>query len=155
MKTALAWIVGIVVAAVIVNGLTLVASALGIPTWIDFGETVFFRVGSGPFSYDDEADGAFTAYGLAMMIAAVILGVRAGMAVRAGRLDGGLSIKQEIGCRAWLYGLAVYGAIGAALWLGFGDTAQGGGIIRALEFGAAVATFWFFKRWRDRQLSAL
>ncbi|MEE9269662.1 MAG: hypothetical protein V3V49_05305 [Candidatus Krumholzibacteria bacterium] len=126
--------------------------ALGAPVWIDFGETIIVTQGSGRYAYEEEIDGTSTALGLAVTVLSIMLGARAGMAVHARRLDGGLSAKSRIDFRACFFGVAAYGFIGTLLYAAIGE--KDGILIvlhNLLQLGALVLIFVLFKRWRDRK----
>lgn len=85
----LAWIVGISSWLAISIIFNIIMGKIGIPTYIDFGETIIVEHSD----YEEEKDGEFTASGIALNILSIMFSARIGMAIHAGRIDGGVSKK--------------------------------------------------------------
>lgn len=112
LKIWAAWIAGIVVLVCVNVGLTISAEHFGLPTWIDYGETI---VVSNRY-YDEERDGRTTSLGLWIMFVSISLAARAGMAVVSQNWNGGVSKKGNMQLAIFLVCMSAYALIVTLVW---------------------------------------
>jgi hypothetical protein len=122
-----------------------------VPTWIDFGETVTVKTGSGYMTDYEEVDGERPTLATILAALAFMLAARIGMWVYTGKPNGGVSSLTELQFRAWLLGLVSFGAVSAALWIAVSDPV----VHNVFEMAAAAAVAWCFYRWYEARASAL
>lgn len=108
--------VSILVFVALYFGLDALANILGIPTYIDFGETITVTRGGGRSSYDEEIDGQTTDVGLYILIASAMLAWRAFHWVVSGKPGGNLKREHRITWFHWFTGLTVYVVITTTIW---------------------------------------
>jgi hypothetical protein len=148
-------LVGIVAGLAIEIVLSSALHAIGVPTWIDFGGVETMIYGGGSYTIEKQADNAFTIAGTALAVISAMLGVWAGQMVYHRRLDGGFSAEGALLFRAWLFGVAFYGVIGAILFALFGRAPGWPGLIhKVLQLAGLIATYMIFNRWLARQRRA-
>lgn len=154
-RLLLAVAVGVIVAAILNIVLSTALNLLGIPTWIDFGGSETFFFGGGTYTSTHQMDSAFTIAGSTAMIASAMIGLRAGMAVHSGRLDGGMRPDRRLLFQAWLYGILFYGLIGAILFAIF-DRRPGWEAMahRLLQLAGVVLSYQLFSRWLKHRRSS-
>ena len=100
MRSLFAWAIGVVTAMLLVWIGTEALASLGVPTWIDFGETVTVQRGSGRMAYDEDIDGEHTTPGTILLALAIMIAARIGMWIYTGKPNGGMSARQELQFRA-------------------------------------------------------
>lgn len=145
MRMFAAWTVGIVSVIALSWALALTSEAIHVPVSLDVED------------YNEESGGHFTTFGLAFSIIVLMVGSRIGMAVHAGRVRGNVGPKGEIDFLAWLLGLAIYGAVGAFLYLVSGRFHTGftHSAVFALDIGSAIGIAWLMNKWRTKRLLSL
>lgn len=79
MRSLFAWAIGLITAMLLVWIGTEALASLGVPTWIDFGETVTVQRGSGPTGYEEEIDGESTTPGTILAALAIMIAARIGI----------------------------------------------------------------------------
>lgn len=151
MRSLFAWAIGIVTAMLLMWIGTEALALLGVPTWIDFGETVTVTRGSGPTSYDEEIDGEHTIPGTILYALSYMIAARIGMWVYTGKPNGGVSVLTELQFRTWLLGLVSFGAASTALWIADINPV----VHNVLEIAAAAAIAWCAYKWYEARVSAL
>jgi hypothetical protein len=123
--------------------MSIIVSILGIPTYIDFGETVTVMRGSGWSSYEDEISGVTTDIGFFIIIASGMLAWRVYHWVISGEISGDLPIESRITWRYWLAGLFSYVLISTPLlYMEIHGFLQR---IIALSMAIGVARFFYLK----------
>lgn len=116
MKEKIAVVISIVSFGLIYFGLDTVADTLGVPTYIDFGETVSVTRGSGRYSYDEEIDGESTDVGIFIMIASIMLAWRVYHWVISGKVHGNIKRESHITWLFWLLGMTAYVLVTTPIW---------------------------------------
>lgn len=116
MRTKLAWGVSVAAFISIYFALDTLADFLGVPTYIDFGETVTVTRGSGRYSYDEEIDGQTTDVGFYILIASAMLAWRVFRSVISGKLLGDLKAEQKVTWSYWFAGLTTYILLTTPIW---------------------------------------
>lgn len=96
--------------------LSISANRLGLPTWIDYEETIVINHGF----YDDERDGHSTALGLWIMFVSITLGARVGMAIFSRSWNGDVSRKGNFQLATFLICATLYALIMTIAWQVFG-----------------------------------
>lgn len=140
MKGKIAVAISIIAFGIFYYCMDFAADSLGVPTYIDFGETVTVTRGSGRYSYDEEIDGTSTDVGMFILIASIMLAWRVYHWVISGRVNGDISIESHTTWLYWLLGMSTYILITTPLWhIEIPTFIQR---IGALALGAGVA--WFF-----------
>lgn len=151
MKEKIAVVVSIFAFGLFYFCMDTVADSLGVPTYIDFGETVTVTRGSGRYSYDEEIDGTSTDVGTFILIASIMLAWRVYHWVISGKVNGNISIESHTTWLYWLLGMSTYILITTPLWHieipGFIQR------IGALALGAGVA--WFFYNKHNAAISKI
>jgi hypothetical protein len=156
MRNFFSWLGGFIAFFILIIMFFSVAEYRGFPIFVDYGETALVMRGSGPTAYEDEASGATTGIGIALIALSVMLTVRFGMAISAGQIGGGVSAEGRIVFAAWFCGIATYGA--GALLL---DTAFGyvdgwhQTVRRIIELAFLIMIFLVYGAWRKSRLSQL
>ena len=87
MRMFFAWSLGIMTFILMTVVTEEIASALGIVTYVDYGETIIV---SNRY-YDEEIDGASTGFGHFFTFLTFAAAIRVGMAVSSGKLSGNVS----------------------------------------------------------------
>lgn len=152
MKTAFGWIVGIVVCAALMWAGSILLKLIGVPTYIDFGETITVTRGGGRYSYEEELDGASTAIGSSINFIAILIGMYAGVRA-AGNPVTPTSYLQG---KAVICGLAIYGVGGAILFKLFPDDNFLSNLINnAGQLGLLAASFFVMRDWYRKQIAKL
>jgi len=153
IKTVVAWTIGIVSCVVIVKFFNILLQSIGVPTYIDFGETITVTLGSGRESYDEDINGEFTTVGTAFNFLSLMFAARIGMAVHSRRLNGGVSKKGNIDFIVWTVGIAIFGIMGAILFKIFNSSDSNflNILKNILELTIGAAIFYFCKKWRDKK----
>lgn len=148
-----AWIVGIASWMAISTVLNIIMSKMGIPTYIDFGETITIE----HRYYEEEKDGDFTAIGTALNILAVMAAARIGMAIHEGKIGGGVSKKGNIDFFAWVGGIILYGIQGAIFFPIFEDTKSDFLLVllNIINLAIVVGIFFLCKNWRDKKIQEI
>lgn len=119
----------------------LIASALGLPVYIDYGETISVTRGSGRYSYDEDVDGAMTDIGLYQIAISAMLAWRIYHIIRGGSLSGGLSVESRRSWTMWVMGFTSYVVFtGVLSFLHLPDF-----LFRCLSLAALAGVFFFFK----------
>lgn len=143
MRTALGWIVGVAATCLIIFVLNTGIHALGIPTYIDFGDTVTVTHGSGRQSYDTEESGAYTVPGEAILFAGLILGILIGRLVAVWPKSPLFELDTRATGGGVLLFLLVYGIGGALLLMLFRGAIHGfaGVLFNVLQLSLTVSAF--------------
>lgn len=142
MKEKIAIVVSIFAFGLFYFCMDTMADSLGVPTYIDFGETVTVTSGSGLYSYDEEIDGISTDVRIYILIAGIMLAWRVYHWVISGKMNGNIPVESRITWLYWLLGMSTYILITTPLW----HIEMPGFIqrIAVLALGAGVA--WFFHK---------
>lgn len=153
IRTWGAWIGGIASWLAISTVLNIIMSKAGIPTYIDFGETIIVE----HRYYEEEKDGDFTAIGTALNILAVMFAARIGMAIYEGKIDGGVSEKGNVDFFAWVGGIVLYGIQGAIFFPIFEDTKSDFLLVllNVINLAIVVGIFFLCKKWRDKKIQKI
>lgn len=154
MRTAIAWVVGIVVWLVLDRVGHYLGGMVGVPVMVFYDETQVIQ----HRFYEEEVDSAFTTFGLGVVGMNIMLATRAGMAAYHQMPHAGVSPKAELQFRAWFGGLALLCVIGALLYRAFGQPYSnpsgsiGHSVFRILELCAVAGSAWTMKLWYDNAL---
>jgi len=153
LKIALSWVIGIVSLVLISKCFNILLQSIGVPSYIDFGETITVTRGSGRYSYDEDIDGYFTTAGAVFNFLSLMLAVRIGMSVYSQTINDGVSKKGNIDFIAWATGLAIFGAVAAILFKIFNSSNSAflNFLGNILELCAVGIIFYFCKKWRDKK----
>ena len=142
MRTFLAWVVGIAAFGFFTLLLSEGAKLIGVPTYIDFGETITVTHGFGRNKWDTEESGASTRLGFSINIIAFVLGIWLGGSVYTGTLIEDASNEGRRSVISFLIFFSVYGIGGAILWTMFGRADGALGIVsNVLELTIAAVAF--------------
>ena len=98
-------VVSIIAFGFIYFGFDTAADAIGVPTYIDFDETITVTRGSGRYSYEVDIDGESTDVGIYIMIASIMLAWRIYHWVLTGKVNGEISRESHITWMHWLLGM--------------------------------------------------
>lgn len=140
MKGKIAVAISILAFGIFYFCMDFVADTLGVPTYIDFAETITVTRGSGRYSYDEDIDGTSTDVGMFILIASIMLAWRVYYWVISGKMSGNIPVERHITWLYWLLGMFTYILVTTPLW-----HFQMPGFIQriaVLAIGAGVA--WFF-----------
>lgn len=129
--------------ALIYFGLDAVADFLGVPTYIDFGETVTVTRGSGRYSYEEDIDGESTDVGIYILIVSIMLAWRVYHWVISGNIKGDLSKESHTTWFYWLGGITTYILVATPVW--YIDMPAIMQRIVVLVCGAGIAWFLYNK----------
>ena len=107
MRIYIAWFVGILLLFLMILLTDTLSQLLGFTTYIDYGETITVQRNR---YYDEEISGHHTSIGIFFIFISFVVAIRGGMAVNLGKINGGVSKKNNfqpllIGCALLLYGL--------------------------------------------------
>lgn len=140
MKNKIALAVSIITFGLIYFGLDSIADVLGVPTYIDFGETITVTRGSGRYSYDEDISGESTDVGIFIMIASIMLAWRIYHWVISGNIKGNISKESHYTWLFWIMGMTAYILLTTPIWkIDMPVVLQR---IIVLACGAGIA--WFF-----------
>lgn len=149
MRTFAAWVLGIASVLALFLFFARLGYAIGVTTWIDFGEPVLF---SNRY-YEEEKEGALSNFGWATTALSVMIGARIGMAVRRGSIRNHLSPEQSITFNAWFSGIALLAVLSVILDIAFAGARSSlvPYVTTAVLAGAAYGLYrWLSKRRSDR-----
>lgn len=134
LKMTLAWVVGITIACIFV-----ISSA-------HFFGHIHLEHFVTP-SLDEEGEVTrMAAIQFAMFALAIMLGVRSGMAIYTGEMNGGVSVEDNLQFFTWVLGILVWGIVGTFVQVFFGHYAPG--IISAIAcLGWIIAIPFAMARW--------
>jgi hypothetical protein len=137
-----ALLAAIIVFLAVKSGLDFAGAAAGIPSYIDYGETVVIEH---PL-YDEERDGSSTDFGMFGFAAGAMLAWRAYYMVRTRSMRGGTERRQRRVWAAWLIGFIAY----TVLAIGIDLAGIHGAIAWYGKLAVAAAVFfsgrWIFER---------
>ena len=139
MKEKIALIVSIISFALIYYGMDTIADTLGVPTYIDFGETITVTRGSGRYSYDEDIDGESTDVGIYIMIASIMLAWRIYHWIISGNIKGNISRESHTTWLFWLFGMSAYILVTTPIW----QINMHDGLQRVLVLGIGAGIAWF------------
>ena len=117
LNTVAAWVFGIALSGAVFLLLTELANLYGFVTYIDYGQTIVIE----HRYYDETKDGDYTSIGTFIMFLATALGIRGGMAVFKGSLNGGVSRLGNIQLATILICFLLYAVIEEVIWFLFDD----------------------------------
>lgn len=137
-----AWVAAIIVFLGVKFGLDFAGEAVGIPSYIDYGETI---VVEHPL-YDEEEDGSSTDFGIYGLIAGAMLAWRTYHMVRTHSWGGGVAPRQQRLWTAWLIGFTVY----TALSVGIAIVSLPGAVRWGARLAGAAAVFFTGRRILER-----
>lgn len=143
MRSKIALIGSICAFGTIYAALYSLAHAVGLPTYIDFGETIVVTRGSGPARYDEEISGQTTDVGLYALLASLMLAWRGYHWILSGRLSGNLDREASALWKYWFLGSTAYVLISTPVWnipIPFGVQR-----LLVLAIGAGVARFAYVR----------
>jgi hypothetical protein len=148
MKAKIAVAISVLAFGIFYFCMDFAADSLGVPTYIDFGETITVTRGSGRYSYDEDIDGTSTDVGVFILIASIMLAWRVYHLVISGKISGNISVESHITWLYWLLGMSAYILVTTPLW----QIEMPGFIqrIAVLALGAGVA--WFFYKKHDEAI---
>jgi hypothetical protein len=139
MKEKIAVAISIISFALIYFGLDTIADTLGVPTYIDFGETVTVTRGSGRYSYDEDIDGESTDVGMFILIASIMLAWRIYHWVVSGKFNGNISKESHTTWLFWLVGMTAYILVTTPIW----QIDMPGILQRIIVLGCGAGIAWF------------
>ena len=142
MKGKIAVAISIISFGLIYFGMDTIADALGVPTYIDFGETVTVTRGSGRYSYDEDIDGESTDVGMFIFISSIMLAWRVYHWVASGKFDGDISKQSHTTWLFWLTGMATYVVVTTPIW----QIDMPGILQRIIVFGCGAGIAYFFTK---------
>lgn len=116
MREKISWAFGVISFFVIYFSLDALASKLGFPTYIDYGDEVLVTRGSGLTSYDEEVTGAATDIGVFILFLSGMLCWRIFHFVLSGKLSGNLPLEQRVLWLYWLVGTTAYIVTSTPIW---------------------------------------
>lgn len=120
------------------------ASMLGLPVFIDYGDSVMVTHGSGRYSYDEEVDGAMTDLGFFQLAISAMLAWRIHHLALTGSWSNGLAIESRRTWLKWVMGITAYAVLSTGLSL----IEMPGLLYRCLAM-AVLAAVWFFFQGRN------
>jgi len=154
MRTAIGWIVGIIVTLLAGLGLLFLGDAVGVSGSIDLDGPAFITNGSGRYSYDEEVTSLMTLYGYTSSTFAFLLGLWTGRAAYAMRWGAGFTRKGFYSFTAWLIALGILMIVSVLTDLAFRPFS---GVFASyarmgVELGAIVGVGWACHQWfKNRQ----
>jgi hypothetical protein len=116
IREKISLVVSIIAFGFIYFGFDTAADAIGVPTYIDFGETITVTRGSYRYSYEDDIDGESTDVGIFIMIASIMLAWRIYHWLLTGKINGEISRESHITWIHWLLGMTAYILITTPIW---------------------------------------
>ena len=138
MKENPAIAISVISFGLIYLGMEAVTHLLGLPTYIDFGESVTVTRGSGRYSYDEDIEGEYSDIGWFILICSAMLSWRVYHWAISGKIDGGISKEAHTTWFFWLIGIATYIFTTTIIWqIDMPETLQ-----RLLVFGCAGGIAW-------------
>ncbi len=143
LNSKLSLLISFVSFCLIYIGLESAVDFLGLPTYIDFGETINVTRGSGRYSYDEDISGVNTDIGIYIMVMSGMFAWRVYHWLKTGKLDGNRSTLSLLSWTYWVVGFSAYIVATTPIW--FIDMP---GIIQrllALGLGGGIAWFTFCK----------
>jgi hypothetical protein len=143
MRTAIAWIVGIIVFFAVGVGFTFLGDSLGIPITTD--------------GYHDEATSLTTSYGYASGIIAFLGGIWSGQAIYARHLNAGFSKRGWFSFSAWLMALGILVVVSMLVQLAFRsfNGALAAYIRMFIELSAMLGVGWACHQWFKNRVNHL
>lgn len=81
----------IVVFGFVYMAFSAITSVLGLPTYLDFGETINVMRGAGRYSYDESISGEITDVGFYIIVMSAMISWRCYHMLLSGKMNGGLS----------------------------------------------------------------
>lgn len=157
MRTAMGWIVGVIIFLLIGLGLTYLGDAVGVPGAVDLDGSTVITNGSGRYSYDEEVTSFMTFFGYTSGAFAFIIGLWAGQAAYAMRWDAGFTQKGFYSFFAWFIALTILMFVSVLTHLAFrpffgvfASYARMG-----VELGAIIGVGWACQQWFKNRLKTL
>jgi hypothetical protein len=151
-RLTVSWIVGILTFVALDSLKVFFTDALGIVTYVDFGELVTFE----NRYYEEELSGVATGIGYSLMIVSIMFAVRVGMAVYKSDWRGGVSQKGEVDFSTCIYGLITYSILAYMLDIGFGYKNGFHQTVRNIvEFSLTAGLVYLLFQWRNIRISRL
>jgi hypothetical protein len=143
MKEKIAVVVSIAAFFGLYISLDLTAGLLGVPTYIDYGETITVTRGSGRYSYDEDVSGSTTDVGMFILALSGMLAWRIFHWIKSGNLNGNIPSKSHTTWLYWLLGMTAYILITTPIWyIDISPTIQR---VIVLACGAGIARFTYLK----------
>jgi len=153
IKIFLSWTIGIISLILCAMFFNIILQNFNVPTYIDFGEIITVRRGSGPYSYEEDISGEYTAVGIAFNFLSIMIAARIGMAFYAKNINGNVSKAGNIDFMAYFFGLLIYGILATIFFIILNRNYPG--LLNFLELALAGIIFYFFKNWRDKKIIKL
>jgi hypothetical protein len=139
MKEKIAVAISFISFGLIYFGLDTIADTLGVPTYIDFGETVTVTRGSGPGSYDEDINGERTDVGVFIFFASIMLAWRIYHWIVSGKFGGNISKESHTTWLFWLLGMTSYILVTTPIW----QIEMPGILQHIIVFGCGAGIAWF------------
>ncbi len=138
LSNLMPWVVAIVVFCAVKMGLDFSGEAAGIPSYVDYGETVTINHGL----YDEEKDGSSTDFGFYGLLAGSMLAWRTFHMAKTRSIRGDLDLNQRRAWAAWLIGSSVYIVLSVAIDF----TLTGGPFRWCAKLALAAMVIWLGRR---------
>jgi hypothetical protein len=157
MRTAIAWIVGIITFLAVGLGLAFLGDALGVSISIDLDRPTTITHGSGPYSYDEEVTSLTTSYGYTSGVFAFLIGLWTGQAVYVQHWNAGFTKKGWYSFFAWLIALTALMVVSVLVHLAFRsfNSAFASYIRMFIELGAVLGIGWACHQWFKNRVKYL
>jgi hypothetical protein len=145
MRTFFAWFFGVAVFLVVGVGVGIVGDLVGVPAYIYHATPVGYWV-DGEYA---ETDSTTTAFGMGIMLLAIVLGVWSGRATFFASVRAGFSEKGNFTFFAWLMAAVVLCVAGALVDLAFRSvrSSLAGYLLWFVEVTIAVGVGWSCHQW--------
>lgn len=151
LKKIIAWGSGIISFIFLSLIISKTLSILGIPTFIEYGETRTISYGRAEY----ESDGSMTDAGFMLHILAIMYSTRIGLAIYHSDLNGNISAKGNIDFKAWTYGL-IAASISSIIFYLIAHAVKSDFLATILNLAglASIAVIGLAcKNWRDKQIT--
>jgi len=140
VKEKIAIVISILAFGLLYFCMDTVADSLGVPTYIDFDETVTVTRGSGRYSYEEDIDGESTDVGIYILIVSIMLAWRVYHWIISGKMNGNIPVESHITWLYWLLGMSTYILVTTSLW----QIEMPGFIQRFAVLALGAGVVWFF-----------
>lgn len=153
MRTFSAWFIGVVVFLFVGVGVGIAGDLIGVPAYVYHATPVGYLV-EGEYA---ETDSTTTAFGMGVMLLAVVFAVWAGRATFFGSVEAGFSSKGKFTFFAWIMAAVVLCVTGALVDIAFRSAHSSFSYYLRwfIEVAIAIGVGWFCYQWWKSRVTGI